>query len=837
MRQAISRLMAAISASTRFTNPSVYARLSSPRRSDSGCGEARSASSKKQTETSMRIQSISRFMLLILILLVARATPISARSNTCIGSAPNWSADTWLGLVDCFTKATGANAVITVTANLSATSRGLWIPGTGATLIGQGDLNVTGGDDITTITDDSAVDNPVLDIILNPSGTFRLAGITVQGGTGGTKSAGVVSLRGAGAIRIDHFRWNGTTYTTASPKQVNKALLIGGPNFGVYTGSGQNIGTTGVIDHNIFDLYETQAIYIQNGAGASFAGNESWAEDTDFGSGSARYLFIENNVFNGRNLSVGSRATDSYSGSRLVFRFNALYNTSGPEVHATGHSGDDRGLRATETYLNTFNLLTGQVNPTFDMADASSGTMLIWGNTVEAESMKNGLVFNVTRKSDATYCQRPVGTVGTELGWGYAGTAFTGNYSSGAPNNPPCLGTSASGLGSAWDGNTDATTGYPAIDQPGRGKGDLLTSLFPSKVNSALSNTIAYPRQALEPIYEWMNVMTPATGSLGSRYLNNSSGRVVADRDYYAQASGIQTTSSSPFNGTTGTGWGTRANRPATCTAGVAYFATDQGSWNTSGSGGQGVLDLCETINNWTDAWYTPYDFPYPGTATGPTPGTAPATSAVTSTTLTVSWGAASGVGTITYYLGRSTSAVTTVAGCLAATMLQDYTAAFLTYDDTGRTPLSTYVYCVIADDDNGTSLYPTVSQTMTCGATKVVFTDQPSAANLGNTLGTVTVQVQNASSTLCTDSSASVVLSKNSGATWNSLQSSSSLTLAATAGVATWTDLFISPTIGTGSIDANSSGLTVATSNSIAITAPVASSQPLGKIRKSRRR
>jgi hypothetical protein len=79
---------------------------------------------------------------------------------------------------------------------------------------------------------------------------------------------------------------------------------------------------------------------------------------------------------------------------------------------------------------------------------------------------------------------------------------------------------------------------------------------------------------------------------------------IQSDREYY-----VQTAS---FNGTTGTGSGPRSSRPMTCTIGVAYWSTDQGNWNQSGSGGQGVLDKCTGPNTWTNAWYTPYTYPHP---------------------------------------------------------------------------------------------------------------------------------------------------------------------------------------------------------------------------------
>jgi hypothetical protein len=89
------------------------------------------------------------------------------------------------------------------------------------------------------------------------------------------------------------------------------------------------------------------------------------------------------------------------------------------------------------------------------------------------------------------------------------------------------------------------------------------------------------------------------------------SDHVKPDRDYYnAVSAAAQTSPTSPFNGTTGMGFGTLANRPSTCTTnalesggGVGYFATDQGA--------QGTLYRCSATNTWT-VWYTPFAYPHP---------------------------------------------------------------------------------------------------------------------------------------------------------------------------------------------------------------------------------
>jgi len=419
-----------------------------------------------------------------------------------------------------------------------------------------------------------------------------MTGISFQSGAStADKDAGTIKISGPGNIRIDHCHLTATN-------RVNYKMIV----FGA--------GVFGVMDSCILDFTGTNALYFYNGRDNGTGGgqgNYEWTLPTNFGS--ADYFFIEDNQING---TVGSgtystRIFDGFTAARVVARFNTVSQAVLCEVHATGHSGDDRGPRSIEIYGNS---VTSSLTyaPNYVAVDISSGTSLVWGNTWD-QVYKNIYKIAVTRANNGTYSQ-----AATPDGWGYAGTNFNGT-------------------GSNWDGGTyngtDTLYGYPAIDQPGRGAGDLLTGSFPSKVN-ATTGTIRWPNQAREPIYLWNNYGTNVGGWGGTTYSVDAN-MVVEDRDYYKPASGIQTTASSPFNGTTGVGWGTLANRPTTCTTGVAYFATNQGSWNQSTSnpygvqmnGADGVLYVATATNTWT-AYYTPYTYPHPlrGGTSGLTVGT-----------------------------------------------------------------------------------------------------------------------------------------------------------------------------------------------------------------------
>jgi len=408
-----------------------------------------------------------------------------------------------------------------------------------------------------------------------PAGkSFRWSGITAQTGTAPTSNNGVFTWGGGTTqLRIDHSHF---------AISANVTWTIFGETFGV-------------VDHCVIAPNNT-------GPRVVGGGNSSWINASGMGTSSA--IYFEDNYITG-----STQLNDNYQGGRNVYRFNTINNMSG-QTHPLGHdgtAGNDRGGRLTEMYQNKFTApsCSGSGGTCkFNIMFHSAGTGAYWGNNNPFISSSAGggwnffLTTHSMRENSSTYTQQP-----TPAGWGYCGTQFNGT-------------------GSNWDENTSGTTGYHCIDDPGRGRGDLLSGSHPNKVNSTTgcgpSQACAYPRQASEPIYAgWLENFNPSNATGAAYYLDQSIqggiSRVVRNADIFlfqdcATGAGAQTA---------GVCVGTLASRQTNCTAGVGYWATDQGNWNTSGGSninsyaGNGVLYQCNPANTWT-AYYTPLTYPHP---------------------------------------------------------------------------------------------------------------------------------------------------------------------------------------------------------------------------------
>jgi hypothetical protein len=345
----------------------------------------------------------------------------------------------------------------------------------------------------------------------------------------------------------------------------------------------------GVIDHCLFDENSNtvnNGVRISHGSmggDSTGAGNGSWASPTNFGSN--QFVFFENNVFN------GGAANDCNQGGRFVFR-NNTFNDSFLQAHEM--ELDYRGCRAAEIYNNVFNGNSSDTDDSDFAYETRMGTALVWGNT--STNMKTLLGM----ANDRTNTGHNFGTVPS--GWGYCGI-------------------STDGTGSAWDFSATAAVGYPCIDQVGRGVGQLLTGLFPNKVNST-TGKISWPNNALEPDYEWLDQYNPVSG--GSLCSTGDTNTIAPNRDFYCYTLTWNGSSfvGTAFNGTAGTGSGTFSARPTSCTKNVAYWATDQQT-----------LYQCSSTNNWT-TYYTPYTYPHPLTLGSQGSGTPPPAPANLSTTV-----------------------------------------------------------------------------------------------------------------------------------------------------------------------------------------------------------
>jgi hypothetical protein len=421
-------------------------------------------------------------------------------------------------------------------------------------ILGAGNLTVTGGGDATVIIDDLQDTSDALwAISANSANVVRIAGLTIRQGTGVIKP-GFIRFVGSSQLRVDHntFQWVTQDYYSMY----------------IYL-------ATGVFDHNIANYGPEISFSGLVGPLDDYNGARQWSEPTAFGS--SNFFFVEDNV-----LTVSS---DCQRGAKLVVRYNTLRN--GVNSHGTGspYTGELRGCRALEIYGNTF---TAQLS-TFNAAFITSGPVLAWGNTV-APDYGAFMTLHTLRRSN----QYVSNTLPTPNGYGLCGTSLTGT-------------------GSNWDQNSVTSSGYACLDQPGRGQGDRLSGAFPKIINTATgcdsSQPCAWPRQALEPIYEWLNTLGPST----QRYTPYEPDVLQANRDYYAYATS--------FTGASGVGSGVLANRPATCTPKVAYWATDTKT-----------LYQCASANTWT-IYYRPYMYPHPlaggseasplSTSLAPTPSSA----------------------------------------------------------------------------------------------------------------------------------------------------------------------------------------------------------------------
>jgi hypothetical protein len=382
---------------------------------------------------------------------------------------------------------------------------------------------------------------------LQDTGLSRISGFRFNAGTQAAdgNNAGMIQIEGSSSqFRFDH-------------NLVDQAIVSGSvTNFALRTAG----YVRGVIDNNTF-LIPTGGICLQirhdSWGGIGSYGDNSWATAAPLGTADA--LFIEHNT---ASITDGTGLTaflDGDTGERRVVRYNTLTDVA-LFAHGTATTGRPRGGRSFEIYEN--DLTYTQHQPSVISMGSGAGviynnrlvtsgggiidygidldywrpgrtrTYWIWGwsgETAIDSITRSGSTATVTVNAghgiyDSAYGNPQVRISGASQAE-YNGTFTATRVSayiftitvSGTPATPA---TGTLILTCPWDGNTDQY-GYPCIDQPGRGTGDLITGDYP--INGA------WPNQALDPVYVWGN--TKNGSALSPRAV--ASNVIVLNRDYY----------------------------------------------------------------------------------------------------------------------------------------------------------------------------------------------------------------------------------------------------------------------------------------------------------------
>lgn len=466
---------------------------------------------------------------------------------------------------------------------------------------------------------------------------YRVSGITFDGG-------GSLNLAAQGVVFFDSYSNNtfGTMELTNVRVDHNtfQNYKTGSNAVGVGNSATSSVHVYGVVDHNQLANATMTSVILWVGT------FDTWPPADPVGTSSN--LFFEDNNFNFTAVGGSSveGCTDGWGSMSVVVRHNTAVNCLmtehgwshqwGPynyelysnniSMNASSGSGAEwgcyrcfhsQGAAQNIFFNNTFTPANWSTTGTISMGTpttltVASATGAVVGGTVNvagAGPSSGTLVAQITNIAGLVL------TIDTGASFGVSGAATTIYYSkdrevmsllwygaevmgydiilpqvNGFLNDP----ITKSYMPSGNHLPQSANRGYPGYSQPGR---DPAT-------------------QKLKPDYVWNNVWAPNNSSVplfsGALYgSGNFTFQMKTDRDWYNPmgTGGVQTSASSPFDGTSGTGFGTLANRPTTCTTnvnetggGVGYFATDQGT--------QGILYRC-TGNAWV-VQYKPYIYPHP---------------------------------------------------------------------------------------------------------------------------------------------------------------------------------------------------------------------------------
>ena len=460
----------------------------------------------------------------------------------------------------------------------------------GITLVGATTVTNAGTqnptvNDLTIIKDNSPLNTSQSGLIktnLTPSQSFRLTGFTFQYGSRTTgQSHGAVLLSSTGNsphfnMRVDHCHFD---------QLYANAVETGG---WVY----------GVADHNYIVSRGAESFLILHPSyGGQALGDGAWADFPWFGTN--KFFFIEDNTMVGNGSVITSGGTDATSGARFVIRHNYLKNS---HTGWHGTEGNNRGARACELYDNTYNSTIAYTS-SFRSGTALVHDNAWIG--VGSPSQKHHSIV-IFRENSGVAADNPFQCADGSSLWDVNDTEGDGTYVAGNSPHLFDSGTAKTGGRTGGDGtmtdssknwavnqwvgysikqtnpsagcygkgsyitsNTSTTIHFSvytsgdrgptfafaagdtykihrvltAIDQAGRGKGDLLGGALSSRVNKVMGRQ-QWPNQASEPAFSWNNVGPPNNVAYGF-----DSGKIPSQsegKDYFNLGKGLTADSTPP---------------------------------------------------------------------------------------------------------------------------------------------------------------------------------------------------------------------------------------------------------------------------------------------------
>src|SRR6266480_374734 len=486
------------------------------------------------------------------------------------------------------------NSVLTITKGITLQ---------GATTVANAGTPSTTANDLTVIKDDSPLDTTSSGLIkaaLTPTQSFRLTGFTF---THGSRT----SANGVGAVHL--------ASSTSNSPQSN--MRVDHCHFDHI--NGRDIQTDGwvygVADHNFLEsVGNGQCFYINDAFyGGQLQGHGAWADYPWFGTN--KFFFMEDNTIVGNGSVPTSGAIDAEYGARYVVRHNDFTNCR-PGWHGT--EGGNRGTRAVEIYDNSFHW---KIAPT--AMNRSGVALIHdnkWDGAAANSPTHSQIA--IFRASGAVAVNTTYGMADGTSPWDVNDTEGNGTYVEGHAPHVFDSGTVKSGSQSSltatltdssknwspnqWVGysvkqtnpssacypkgsyiisNTSNTITYSyyaqtdrgpnlkfavgdtyqihriliAMDQVGRGKGELLSGSDSSAINT-VTRSRGWPHQALEPAMSWNNGYTPTNTAYG---YGDSAPTEVEGRDYHNLGKGlpadstpsqVSSTYAAPLNGVAYTG-------------------------------------------------------------------------------------------------------------------------------------------------------------------------------------------------------------------------------------------------------------------------------------------